>query len=175
MLPQPLNTSILPSYSSFVLMSTSSSPLTNSNQPYIHTDHTLDCEPWLCLQKFKYYLRNLPEYKLHWRDFSVTSEDEANINAAFSLIDIRCSQELTAADMENLLNSLLLGLIYRDVDRAILARPFNDPELYNSSPPPTLTHMMTEPHPLTTESLPSPPPTTSTATSTIIQSDDNPL
>ena len=77
--------------------------------------------------------------------------------------------------MENLLNSLLLGLIYRDVDRAILARPFNDPEPYNSSPPPTLIHMMTEPQPPTTESLPSPPPTTTTTTSDIIQSDDNPL
>ena len=156
-------------------MSTPSSPPTNPNQPYIHTDHTLNREPWLHLQKFKYYLQNLPKYELHWRDFPVTSEDEANINAAFSLIDIRHSQELTAADTENLLNSLLLGLIYRDIDRAILARPFDDPELYNSSLPPTLTHMTTEPQPLTTESLPSPLPTTSTATSAIIQSDDNPL
>ena len=156
-------------------MSTSSSPPTNPNQPYIHADHTLSREPWLHLQKFKYYLQNLPEYQLHWRDFPVMSEDESNINAIFSLIDIQRSQELTTADTENLLNSVLLELIYRDVDRAIMARPFNDPEPYNSSPPSTLTHMMTEPQPLTTESLPSLLTITTTSTSAIIQSDDNPI
>ena len=97
-------------------MSTSSSPPTNSNQPYIHTDHALNQEPWLCLQKFKYHLRNFLNAQLKWGNFSVTHKDQPNLNSVFNLINIRWAQEHVSTETENLLNGILLGLIYRDID-----------------------------------------------------------
>ena len=91
------------------------------------------------------------------------------------LTNIRRNQELISVQTKNLFNSVLLSLIDRDVDHMILSKSFDDPELYFSPPPSPLTHMMSEPQPLSSDSLPSPPPITSTSTSAIIQSDDNPV
>ena len=87
------------------------------------------------------------------------------------LTNIRRNQELISVQTKNLFNSVLLSLIDRDVDHMILSKPSDDPEPYFSPPPSPLTHMMSEPQPLSSDSLPSPPPITPTSTSAIIQSD----
>lgn len=147
----------------------------NPHEPYIHTHHIPDQEPWLHLQKFKYHLQNLPNTQLNWGNFSIIHEDQSNLNGMFNLINIRHIQEHVSAEMENLLNSILLRLIYRNIDWTILVRSFNDPELYSSPLLSPLTHITSEPQSPTTDSLPLPLPATTTTSSAIIQSDDNPV
>ena len=104
-------------------MSISSSPPMNPDQPYIHTDYCLNWESWLRLQKLKYHLWNTPNKQLSWGNFPMSHNDQSNINGTYSLINIRQAQEHVSAQMENILNSLLLGLIDRDINQAILAKP----------------------------------------------------
>ena len=99
------------SHSPIVLMSSSSSLLTDPKPAFLHNDYILDPDLWLCLNKFKYHLRSLSEPQIDWKDFPVTHDDQSNMNAVYNLIEIRRAQELTSANTENLLNSILLGLI----------------------------------------------------------------
>ena len=154
-------------------MSTSSSPPTDPERPYIHIDHILEPALWLRLTKFKYFLHSLPDAMIDWKDFPVTHDNQANMNSIYNLIEIQRAQELVSLDTKNLLNSILLGLIHQDVDRALMAKPPHDPKSYSSPPPSPFSHMTPKPQPPTTDSLPSPPPITPTSSSTIIQSDDN--
>ena len=147
----------------------------NPYLPYVIANHRLDHKPWLCLQKFKHFLCNTPDNQSLWGDFPSTHDDQFNLNSTYALIDIKCNIELVSTQTENPLNSLLLGLMDKEVDWAILAWP-DDPEPYSSSLPFPLIHITSEPQPLTSDFLLLLPPIIPTFSSAwIIQSDDNPI